>query len=106
MIHERENDKVLYRLIWWRKKRMWRCFSHLELNLIGNILIIMGRCFSLCTGFWNLWGCHRKNNSSKVKFASLNFELKIITELMIHKTEDNWTNYPKGVIENVPGEGS
>lgn len=82
-------------------------FSPGRVNLIGEHIDYNGGYVFPCALDFGTYGAVRKNNTNKVNFVTLNFDLKVTTELdkVEYRAEDDWTNYPKGVIKMFQDEG-
>ena len=82
-------------------------FAPGRVNLIGEHIDYNGGYVFPCALDFGTYAAVRKTNSNKVNFATLNFDLKVTTELdcILYKEEDDWTNYPKGVIKMFQEDG-
>lgn len=84
-------------------------FAPGRVNLIGEHTDYNGGHVFPCALTIGTYAAARKNNDDKLRFYSLNFEkLGVITSSVINLKnikEDNWTNYPKGVIWALQQEG-
>lgn len=85
-----------------------KCFhSPGRVNLIGEHIDYNGGYVFPCALEFGTFACVRKRNDNKVNFASTNFDLKVSIQLddIIYKEEDDWANYPKGVIKIMQDSG-
>ena len=77
-------------------------FSPGRVNLIGEHTDYNGGHVFPCALTIGTYGVARKRNDSKLRFYSMNFEKLGVIEAdindLVNKKEDNWANYPKGVI--------
>ncbi|MGN0383047.1 MAG: galactokinase [Eubacterium sp.] len=84
-------------------------FAPGRVNLIGEHTDYNGGHVFPCALTIGTYAVARKNNDDVLRFYSLNFEeLGVITSSVINLKnikEDNWTNYPKGVIWALQQEG-
>lgn len=82
-------------------------FSPGRVNLIGEHIDYNGGYVFPCALDFGTYAVVRKTNSNKVNFATLNFDIKVSTDLnnVEYRVEDDWTNYPKGVIKMFQEEG-
>lgn len=83
-------------------------FAPGRVNLIGEHIDYNGGYVFPCALDFGTYAAVRKNYTNTVNFATLNFELKVSVDLdkVEYKIEDDWTNYPKGVIKMFQEEGS
>lgn len=72
-----------------------------RVNLIGEHIDYNGGHVFPCALEFGTFGCVRKRSDRKVNLTSTNFDLRICVDLdnLKYKVEDNWGNYPKGVIK-------
>jgi galactokinase len=78
-----------------------------RVNLIGEHIDYNGGYVFPCALEFGTYACVRKRNDRKVKLASTNFELKVEVDLdsLVYKEEDDWANYPKGVMKIMMEKG-
>lgn len=84
------------------------CFhSPGRVNLIGEHIDYNGGLVFPCALDFGTMGLVRRREDSKVRFASTNFELTVEVDAnsIEYKEEDDWTNYPKGIIKTMKDEG-
>ncbi len=72
-----------------------------RVNLIGEHIDYNGGYVFPCATDFGTYACVRKRNDGKINLASTNFELKVSVEAnsIEFKEDDDWANYPKGVIK-------
>ncbi len=82
-------------------------FSPGRVNLIGEHTDYNGGYVLPCALDFGTYVVARKRNDKKAFFASLNFDLKVQTDLtnIEYKKEDDWANYPKGVLRTIQDRG-
>jgi galactokinase len=82
-------------------------FSPGRVNLIGEHTDYNGGYVLPCALDFGTYAAVRKRTDKKALFASLNFELKVETDLnkIEYKKEDDWANYPKGVLKTIQDRG-
>lgn len=84
-------------------------FAPGRVNLIGEHTDYNGGHVFPCALTIGTYAVARKREDKLLRFYSMNFEsLGVITsciENLTYKTEDNWTNYPKGVIWTMQEKG-
>lgn len=77
-------------------------FAPGRVNLIGEHTDYNGGHVFPCALTIGTYGVIRKRTDRKLRFYSMNFDKYGIMESsldeLVYKKEDNWTNYPKGVI--------
>jgi galactokinase len=84
-------------------------FAPGRVNLIGEHTDYNGGHVFPCALTIGTYAVARKRTDNKLRFFSMNFEEKGVIETSIidltYKKEDNWTNYPKGVIWTMLKQG-
>lgn len=84
-------------------------FAPGRVNLIGEYTDFNGGHVFPCALTIGTYAVVRKRNDNKLRFYSINFEkLGVIESSIIgleYKREDDWTNYPKGVIWSMQTKG-
>lgn len=78
-----------------------------RVNLIGEHIDYNGGLVFPCALDFGTYALVRKRNDSKVKLSSTNFKLQIEVDInsIEYKEEDDWANYPKGVIKVIMDKG-
>ncbi|GAA0785218.1 galactokinase [Hathewaya limosa] len=78
-----------------------------RVNLIGEHIDYNGGLVFPCALDFGTYALVRKRNDSKVKLSSTNFKLQIEVDInsIEYKQEDDWANYPKGVIKVIMDKG-
>lgn len=78
-----------------------------RVNLIGEHIDYNGGYVFPCALEFGTYACVRVRNDRKVNLASTNFDLKVSVDLdkIEFKEEDDWANYPKGVIKVMKDKG-
>jgi len=78
-----------------------------RVNLIGEHIDYNGGYVFPCALEFGTYGLVRARKDKKVNFASTNFDLKVSMDLdnVVYKKEDDWANYPKGVMKVMESEG-
>lgn len=78
-----------------------------RINLIGEHIDYNGGYVFPCALDFGTIGLVRKRVDNKVFFTSTNFDLKVDIDLdhIEYKKEDDWVNYPKGVIKEILAAG-
>lgn len=78
-----------------------------RVNLIGEHIDYNGGFVFPCALDFGTFACVRQRADRKVNLASTNFELKVQVDLdsILFKEEDDWANYPKGVIDIMQKDG-
>lgn len=78
-----------------------------RINLIGEHIDYNGGYVFPCATDFGTYACARKRNDGKINLASTNFQLKVSVEArnIEFKKEDEWANYPKGVIKIMLDSG-
>ena len=76
-------------------------FSPGRVNLIGEHIDYNGGFVFPCALDFGTYAAVRLRDDNKVNFATLNFDTRVTVSLdsLVYKKEDDWTNYPKGVIK-------
>ncbi|MCR4840255.1 MAG: galactokinase [Lachnospiraceae bacterium] len=84
-------------------------FAPGRVNLIGEYTDFNGGHVFPCALTIGTYAAARKNNDGKLRFYSMNFEELGVIENSIDdlafKKEDDWANYPKGIIKVMLNEG-
>lgn len=82
-------------------------FSPGRVNLIGEHIDYNGGFVFPCALDFGTYAAVRLRDDKKVSFATLNFDKKVLIDLdrVLYKDEDDWTNYPKGVIKEFQNLG-
>ena len=84
-------------------------FAPGRVNLIGEYTDFNGGHVFPCALTIGTYAAARKNNDGKLRFFSMNFENLGVIENSIDdlafKKEDDWANYPKGIIKVMLNEG-
>lgn len=72
-----------------------------RVNLIGEHTDYNGGYVFPCALSFGTYAVARKRNDDKMVFATTNFDLKVETNINNNKyvKEDEWANYPKGVVD-------
>lgn len=75
-------------------------FAPGRVNLIGEHIDYNGGFVFPCALDFGTYAAVRVRDDQKVNFATLNFDQRVEVDLseIVYKEEDDWTNYPKGVI--------
>jgi galactokinase len=78
-----------------------------RVNLIGEHIDYNGGFVFPCALEFGTFACVRERKDKKVNLASTNFELRVTVELdnIQYREEDDWANYPKGVIKMMMEAG-
>ena len=76
-------------------------FTPGRVNIIGEHIDYNGGFVFPCALDFGTYAAVRVRNDRTVHFATLNFDLEVIVDLENneYRKEDDWTNYPKGVIK-------
>lgn len=82
-------------------------FAPGRVNLIGEHIDYNGGFVFPCALDFGTYAAVRLRDDSTVNFATLNFDLKVTVDVndLVYKEEDDWTNYPKGVIKEFINRG-
>lgn len=82
-------------------------FSPGRVNLIGEHIDYNGGFVFPCALDFGTYAAVRLRDDDRVNFATLNFDKKVSVPLkdLMYKEEDDWTNYPKGVIKEFQDKG-
>jgi galactokinase len=84
-------------------------FAPGRVNLIGEHTDYNGGHVFPCALTIGTYGAARRNGEKVLRFYSLNFkELGVIEvglENLVYRKEDDWANYPKGVIKTLKDKG-
>lgn len=78
-----------------------------RVNLIGEHIDYNGGYVFPCALEFGTYGMVRERNDNKVNLASTNFDLKVSVDLdnIVYSEEDDWANYPKGVMKVMQDRG-
>ena len=78
-----------------------------RVNLIGEHIDYNGGFVFPCALDFGTFACVRQRHDKKIRLASTNFELKVDANLgsVVFKKEDDWANYPKGIIKIMQEDG-
>ena len=76
-------------------------FTPGRVNIIGEHIDYNGGLVFPCALDFGTYAAVRVRDDRTVKFATLNFDLEVEVDLEdnVYREEDDWTNYPKGVIK-------
>ncbi|WP_410506394.1 galactokinase [Haloimpatiens sp. FM7315] len=82
-------------------------YSPGRVNLIGEHIDYSGGCVFPCAIELGTYGLVRKTCHDKINLISADFPLKVTVGLndLQYKKEDDWSNYPKGVISTMKNKG-
>lgn len=82
-------------------------FSPGRVNLIGEHIDYNGGFVFPCALDFGTYAAVRLREDNTVNFATLNFDKTVSLDLaeVVYKEEDDWTNYPKGVIKEFQDKG-
>ena len=82
-------------------------FAPGRVNLIGEHIDYNGGFVFPCALDFGTYAAVRLRDDNTVNFATLNFDKKVALDLgdVTYKEEDDWTNYPKGVIKEFQNKG-
>lgn len=82
-------------------------FSPGRVNLIGEHIDYNGGYVFPCALEFGTYGLVRARKDKNVSFASTNFDLKVNVDIdnIAFKKEDDWANYPKGVMKIMGAQG-
>lgn len=84
-------------------------FAPGRVNLIGEHTDYNGGHVFPCALTIGTYAVARKRADKRIQFFSMNFEhLGVLTadiDQLVYKKEDNWTNYPKGIIWTLQKKG-
>jgi galactokinase len=82
-------------------------FSPSRVNLIGEHIDYNGGYVMPCALQLGTYGCVRKTDNGIIRLASENFDLKVEVNIddLKYRKEDDWANYPKGVMYILKEEG-
>jgi galactokinase len=78
-----------------------------RVNLIGEHIDYNGGYVFPCALEFGTYGLVRERNDNKVNLASTNFDLKVSVDIdnIFYSEEDDWANYPKGVMKVMLDRG-
>ncbi len=84
-----------------REKDVRLFFTPGRVNIIGEHIDYNGGLVFPCALDFGTYAAVRQRDDRTVKFATLNFDLEVEVDLddNEYRKEDDWTNYPKGVIK-------
>jgi galactokinase len=82
-------------------------FSPGRVNLIGEHIDYNGGYVFPCALDFGTYAAVRLRDDNKINFATLNFDKKVSLDLSDNRyiKEDDWVNYPKGVIKEFQNRG-
>jgi galactokinase len=82
-------------------------FTPGRVNVIGEHIDYNGGYVFPCALDFGTYAAVRVRDDRKVRFATLNFDLEVSVDLdqNEYRKEDDWTNYPKGVIKMYEAKG-
>lgn len=82
-------------------------FAPGRINLIGEHIDYNGGFVFPCALDFGTYALVKVRNDEKINFASTNFDLKVTSDLnnLKYTAEDDWANYPKGVIKIMLDKG-
>jgi galactokinase len=90
-------------------KEIYAFFAPGRVNLIGEHTDYNGGYVFPCALNFGTYALARKREDSKVKMISKNFEELGVIEFdinnLVYREEDNWANYPKGIIKTFKDAG-
>jgi len=89
------------------KEEIKKFFSPSRINIIGEHIDYNGGKVFPCAIEIGTYGIARKNDKNLLRLASLNMDLKGELDLsaMDYKEENDWMNYPLGVVKFLEEEG-
>ncbi|URZ15632.1 galactokinase [Clostridium felsineum] len=89
------------------KKNEFSFFSPGRINLIGEHIDYNGGLVFPCALDFGTYALVNLREDNKLNFASTNFDLKVSCDLnnLVYTKEDDWANYPKGVIKIMLDKG-
>jgi galactokinase len=78
-----------------------------RVNLIGEHIDYNGGYVFPCALEFGTYGLVRERNDNRVNLATTNFELQVSVDIdnIVYKNEDDWANYPKGVMKVMLDRG-
>ncbi|MDF1618004.1 galactokinase [Petrocella sp. FN5] len=96
----KKSMKVSFEAIYGEGGEIQHYFAPGRVNLIGEHIDYNGGFVFPCALDFGTYATVRLRDDHQVSFATLNFDKKVTVELghILYKEEDDWTNYPKGVI--------
>ncbi|SMC18187.1 galactokinase [Clostridium acidisoli DSM 12555] len=82
-------------------------FSPGRINLIGEHIDYNGGLVFPCALDFGTYALVSLRDDNKLNFTSTNFDLKVCNDLdnLAYNKEDDWANYPKGVIKIMQDKG-
>lgn len=84
-------------------------FAPGRVNLIGEHTDYNGGHVFPCALTIGTYAAARKREDKIIRFYSMNFErlgvIEVSLEKIVYQKEDNWTNYPKGIIKTMQEKG-
>ncbi|NLI90102.1 MAG: galactokinase [Epulopiscium sp.] len=83
-------------------------FSPSRINIIGEHIDYLGGKVFPCAIEIGTYGIARKNDDNLIRLASKNMDLKgeISLDELVYKDENDWMNYPVGVVKYIEEEGN
>lgn len=78
-----------------------------RVNIIGEHIDYNGGYVFPCALDFGTYAVVRKREDNTINFATLNFDSRVTISIdeLVYKEEDDWTNYPKGVIKAFKDKG-
>jgi galactokinase len=82
-------------------------FAPGRVNLIGEHTDYNGGCVFPAALPYGVWAFVRPREDKLIRLQSLNFDNQVDCDIdeIVYKQEDDWANYPKGVIQQLKKQG-